>query len=384
MTGPLRVLLYAPHFAEYALRLAASLAERANVMLICERRNLAAEATPALLAQVRRRVTLATFDGSASVPAGPFARQVRLPWLVSRFRPDIAHVQEQADGPTAAMLTRLSRRVPVVLTVHDPRPHEGSDTAFAERGRHFRERLRANAAAYHVHGAFCERELRSTRRVDRPLISTAHGVLFVPDPDATRPRDPRGLLFFGRMEAYKGLETLLDAAALLRAQGVAFRLVVAGRGPELARLAPRLSAPDIELHESFLGPEEAIALFQRASLVLAPYREATQSGVIAAAFGNGRPVVVSSVGGLPEVVTPGRDGLVVPPDDPSALAAALAPLLTDESKIETLATGVAAKVRDELDWAKIAARLDSFYREVLDARSSRAPAGSRHPAEARP
>lgn len=383
MTEPLRILLYAPHFAEYALRLAEGLAARARVMLVCERRNLAAEAPPELVARVRDRgVELATFDGSAGIPAGPFARHVCLPWLVSRFRPDIAHVQEQADAPTATTLTRLSRRMPVVLTVHDPRPHVGNDTAFAERGAAHRERLRANAAAYHVHGAYCERELRASRNVDRPLLSTALGAHFVPA-DIRAP-EPGCLLFFGRMEAYKGLETLLDAADILRSQGLPFRLVVAGRGPELDRLRPRLDAPDTEVHDRFLEHGEAIALLQRASLVVAPYLEATQSAVVAAAFANSRPVVASAVGGLPDFVTHKRDGLLVPPADPAALAAALAPLLTDSAKVASLAAGAAATARRELDWSTIGARLEPFYREVLAARGRPVAARPTRAMEARP
>lgn len=376
----LRVLLYAPHFAEYALRLADGLSRIAQVLLVCERRNLAAECPPALVARLGAKIALETFDGSAGIPAGPWTRQVRLPWLVSRFRPDIAHVQEQSDGPTAMMLSRLARRVPVVLTVHDPRPHTGSDADFVARGLVFRERLRADAAAYHVHGPHCERELRATRQVDRPLISTAHGAMFIPTPDTRRPREPLSLLFFGRMEAYKGLETLLDAADMLRAQGRTFRLIVAGRGPELARLAPRLREPDVELHDCFISHDEAIVLFQRASVVVGPYRDATQSGIVASAFGNGRPVVVSAVGGLPDFVTHGRDGFVVSPDDPAALAAALAPLLADDGLAEALAAGVAAKLRAELSWDTIATRLESFYREVIAAHRATAA----HPIEACP
>ncbi len=288
-----------------------------------------------------------------------------------------------AGSPTAdGLLADLARarRVPVVLTVHDPRPHTGSDADFVARGLVFRERLRADAAAYHVHGPHCERELRATRQVDRPLISTAHGAMFIPTPDTRRPREPLSLLFFGRMEAYKGLETLLDAADMLRAQGRTFRLIVAGRGPELARLAPRLREPDVELHDRFISHDEAIVLFQRASVVVGPYRDATQSGIVASAFGNGRPVVVSAVGGLPDFVTHGRDGFVVPPDDPAALAAALAPLLADDGLAEALAAGVAAKLRAELGWDTIATRLESFYREVIAAHRATAA----HPIEACP
>ena len=367
--APLRILLYAPHFAEYTLRLADALSRQARVLLIVENRNLAAECPPALVARVASRIELATFDGAAGFPAGPLTRQMRLPWIIRRFRPMIAHVQEQADAPTAAMLTGLSRRMPVVLTVHDPRPHSGSDTAYAERGRVFRERLRDGAAAFHVHGAFCERELRASRRIDRPVISTPAAVLFVPTPDAVRPREPGTILFFGRMEAYKGLETLLDAADRLRARGRTFRVIVAGRGPELGRLAGRLAGrTDIEVHDAFLRHDEAIALFQRSSLVVAPYRDATQSGVVASAFGNGRPVVASRVGGLPDAIADGRDGILVPPDDPGALADALEPLLCDDRKIEALMAGVRARAEGDCDWGQIAARLETFYRSVLAGR----------------
>ena len=376
MSVALRVLLYAPHFAEYALRLAEGLSRTTRVLLICERRNLGAECPADLVTRIAAKVELATFDGSAGFPAGPWARRVSLPWRIKRFRPDVAHVQEQADRPTATMLGWLARRVPVVLTVHDPRPHSGNDSDFATRGAAHRELLRAGASAYHVHGAFCERELRASRRVDQPLISTAMGVHFVPAPQAVHAREPGTLLFFGRMEAYKGLQTLLDAADLLRERGASFRLIVAGRGPEAERLAGRLVAPDIEHRDRFISHNEAIALFQRASLVVAPYRDATQSAVVASAFGNARPVVVSSVGGLPDAVADGRDGVLVPPDDPRALADALAPLLADDGRVAALAAGARARAASQLDWGGIAARLEGVYRELLAAR--RAPATAVH------
>ena len=184
------------------------------------------------------------------------------------------------------------------------------------------------------------------------------------------------------MEAYKGLETLLDAADLLRARGTAFRLIVAGRGPETSRLAGRLAAADIELRDRFISHDEAIALFQRASLVVAPYRDATQSAVVASAFGNARPVVVSAVGGLPDAVADGRDGVLVPPDDPRALADALAPLLDDDRQVESLVAGVRARVASELDWDRIAGRLESFYREVLAAQGAPVRVEVAHAAQA--
>ena len=152
---------------------------------------------------------------------------------------------------------------------------------------------------------------------------------------------------------------------------------MAGRGPELARLAERIAAcPDIELHDRFIDHDEAIALFQRSSLVVAPYRDATQSAVVASAFGNERPVVVSRVGGLPDAVVDGRDGILVAPDDPGALADALAPMLADDAKVAALQRGVRQRLRTDFDWANIAGGFEGFYREVLAARDSPARAGA--------
>ena len=359
----LKVLLYAPHFAEYAMRLADGLASMAEVLLICEKRNLVAECSAMLVARLSKRFMLATFDASAGILTGPYMRQVHLPFLISQFQPDIAHLQEQADKPTAAMLRRLARSIPVVLTVHDPRPHNGSDAVYAACGAAYIDQLRAGATGYHVHGAFCEQQLRTTCSVHRPLISTPHGVLLVPEPIARRACDNGSLLFFGRMEAYKGLESLLDATDHLRNQGCVFHLIIAGQGPELLRLASRLKSTDIELHDCFVNHDDAIALFQRAAIVVAPYSSATQSGIVASAYGNRRPVVASAVGGLSDAVANGRDGLLVPPNDPVALAAALSSLLLGDTN--RLGSGVHAKASSELNWDNIAKKLIGFYQELI-------------------
>jgi glycosyltransferase involved in cell wall biosynthesis len=153
------------------------------------------------------------------------------------------------------------------------------------------------------------------------------------------------------MEAYKGLEVLLAAMRLLRDAGSTIELRLAGSGPELDRLRQEFEAlPLSSIESGFIPHERAIAEFGDAALVVAPYIEATQSGVISAAFGNGRPVVASAVGGIPDFVIHGKNGLLVPPNDPRALADTLRTVLNDRALLESLSNGARLSAETDLGW----------------------------------
>jgi glycosyltransferase involved in cell wall biosynthesis len=79
----------------------------------------------------------------------------------------------------------------------------------------------------------------------------------------------------------------------------------------------------VRFENRYVGNEEVEAFFVASDLVILPYISATQSGIVQIAIAFDRPVVVTEVGGLPEAVSPGKTGFVVPPKDPSALAAAV-------------------------------------------------------------
>jgi len=167
---------------------------------------------------------------------------------------------------------------------------------------------------------------------------------------------------FGRMEAYKGLGVLIDAMDLLAERGVRPTLVVAGNGPDLTELRPRLEGmTNVIVRDGWISRADAIEEFQKASFVIAPYLEATQSGVVATAFANGRAVVASRTGGLADVLTDELNGLLVPPGDPVALAGAIERLLGDDDLGRRLARGAEASTAGELSWDRAAATLARAY-----------------------
>jgi glycosyltransferase involved in cell wall biosynthesis len=117
----------------------------------------------------------------------------------------------------------------------------------------------------------------------------------------------------------------------------------------------------------FVADAELPAFFRRADIVVLPYREIDQSGVLNTAMAFGRPLVVSRVGGLPELADVHDAAVAVPPGDDASLAEALSALIADRGERERLGAAAARVARDEHSWDAIAARHLALYRELVDA-----------------
>jgi glycosyltransferase involved in cell wall biosynthesis len=174
------------------------------------------------------------------------------------------------------------------------------------------------------------------------------------------------ILFFGLLRPYKGLDVLLEAFARLRGA----ELWVVGNprmdvGP-LRRLAER--APGrVRFLTRFVEDAEIPALFRSADVVALPYRDAEHSGVLYTALAFAKPMVVSAVGGFPEVAEQGAARLV-PPGDPSALAAALEELTESEEARRELSQAAARAAAGPYSWDTAARLTLDLYRELLEAR----------------
>jgi glycosyltransferase involved in cell wall biosynthesis len=165
------------------------------------------------------------------------------------------------------------------------------------------------------------------------------------------------VLFFGLLRPYKGLDVLLDAW-----RGIDdAELWVVGR-PFGARL-PEPLPPGVRAEPRFVADAEVPALFRRADLVVLPYREIDQSGVLFTALAFGRPLVLSDAGGFPEVAGHGAAELV-PAGDAAALHATLTRLLADPARRTRLAEASARAAREHYAWDRIAERHLALYAEL--------------------
>ena len=227
--------------------------------------------------------------------------------LRTRRRVVICHnVELHERVPLARPLTRSTLRHADVLVTHAPQMRDD----LAALG------LRPASVVDAFHPRFVAAEL--AEQPDAAAVAA----------ERRRLGDPELLLLaFGAVRPYKGIDLALEALAHVD-PGLGVKLVVAGKfwhgTREYEELVARLRLRDrVELDDRFVPNEDAALLFAAADAALLPYRSATQSGVAQLAFGHGKPVIATSVGGLPSAVRDGVDGVLCPPGDARALAAAI-------------------------------------------------------------
>lgn len=260
---------------------------------------------------------------------------------------------------------RLRRRgVTVLALVHNAIPHERrpGDLALGRFALGGADGLLA----------LSDRVAGDVRRlgVTAPLRTVPHPVYdgFGAAPPRDEARRALGLparapvfLFFGFVRPYKGLHVLLAAWGGVAQRVPDARLVVAGEfyADEDALRAQAAPLDTSVRFDAGYIPDGRVGLyFSAASAVVQPYVSATQSGVAQIAFHYGRPVITTSVGGLAEAVPDGQAGIVVPPNDPAALAAALVRFVEDDLG-ERLEAGV-RRVREAASWERVAEAVEEL------------------------
>jgi len=106
-------------------------------------------------------------------------------------------------------------------------------------------------------------------------------------------------------------------------------------------------------------------LFQKASVVVLPYIDGSQTGIIPIAYAFKKPVIVTNVGSIPEVVDDGKTGYIVPPRNEKKLAEAIIDILRDEHKRKQMGENAYKKMKEELSWDKIAEKTIRVYEEII-------------------
>ena len=262
----------------------------------------------------------------------------------------------------------LPPRRPRVMTAHYVLPPRPSSRQL-RRARSLFGRMDA-VIAHSEHGAV---RLRGEVGVDPARVHVIpHGALDyltelpaeAPLPSELEGAEGPVILFFGLLRPYKGLDTLLRA---FREVDGAELWVVGNPRMEVAPLH-RLAgeAPGrVRFVTRFVDDAEIPAIFRRADVVVLPYRDAEHSGVLYTGLAFGKPLVLSAVGGFPEVAGLGAARLV-PPADVPALSAALSELTADAAARAELATAARDAAAGPYSWAAIGERTLALYRDLLE------------------
>jgi glycosyltransferase involved in cell wall biosynthesis len=268
---------------------------------------------------------------------------------------DVVHFQWLDVQPLDVHL--LPRGRPVVLTAHDVLPREPRPGQL--RGQ---RRLYERVDHVVVHSAHGRARLTGALGIDPARVTVIpHGAFThlaalaarLPPELAGTPPDRPVVALPGLLRPYKGLDVLLEAwrgidDADLWVVGMP-RMPLPAELPPGVRLVPR-----------FVADAELAGVLRRADLVVLPYREIDQSGVLYAALGLGRPLLLSDVGGFPEVATTGAAELV-PAGDAGALHAGLRALLDDPARRAAMAARAAHVAAGEYAWDRVGQRHRDLY-----------------------
>ena len=360
----------------YDRALAAALARAAVEVELLTSRFLYGPAPPAEGYRVEelfyRRSAARGLDAPARLP---FKAAEHIPDMVRLRRAldaDVVHYQWLTIPPLDVHL--LPRRRPRLMTAHyilPPQPSRrqvrsarrvfGAMDAVVAHSEHGAARLREDVgldpAKVRVipHGAF---DYLTKLPEEKPLPAELEGA------------EGPVVLSFGLLRPYKGIENLLEAFARVGGTADAELWIVGNPrmdvGPlrELADQAPGR----VRFVTRFVEDAEIPAIFRRADLLVLPYLDAEQSGVLYTGLAFGRPMVLSAIGGFPEVAAEGAARLV-PPGDTTALAGAIQELVADESARAELAAAATRAAAGPFSWDEAARRTLDLYRELIEARA---------------
>jgi glycosyltransferase involved in cell wall biosynthesis len=289
-------------------------------------------------------IPIQTFSGPISLAV----RTLLLPFTVKRL------VRQMSTAGVKAVVTimphvwglalqRSAARagIKTFIMVHDADPHPGETRPLFDRlvTREIRGSDRIVTLSNHV----ADRVLVRGDATEARLVRLFHPIFhFTAEPDMeAHPAKPFRLLFFGRILPYKGVPMLLEAFARLRAAEVDCTLRIVGRG-KIDAPSHLLDQPGQTIETGWVAPDAIGGILADADAIALPYLEASQSGVIAAAYGAGLPVVAAPSGGLREQVIDGETGTLAAAATVDAMAEAIRRLIETPGLYDACREGVAA------------------------------------------
>ncbi|QDV55620.1 glycosyltransferase family 4 protein [Rosistilla oblonga] len=283
---------------------------------------------------------------------------------IDAFKPDVVHFQQGHMWFNTAL--RSLKRYPLVATIHDPRHHAG-DMSSRKTPQWVMDYGFRKADHVIVHGEALAAQVQQLFGFASDRVHVvAHVAMGQVEGASAVPEEPHNVLFFGRIWDYKGLEYLIAAEPLIAAEVPDAKIVIAGRGDDFSRYQKLIGdSPRFEIHNRWISDQQRAEFFQRAAIVVLPYTEATQSGVVPVAQMYAKPVVATRVGALAECVLDRQTGLLVPPRDPQALATAIIQLLKDPAQRRALGDAGFDRLQAEASPAVVARQTVAVYEQAI-------------------
>lgn len=294
---------------------------------------------------------------------------------LKKFKPDIIHIQGAIHPEIYLILWKVLKALTCshfLYTSHDIIPEK-------KKGFHLHTMKLILKGMPHiiVHSQQNKEYLVQHFEIE-PKIISVHSVgnnmaiseNLKPVEKISIPGGKKVILFFGIIEPNKGLMTLIRAFPEIKEHVPEALLFIVGQPFEdinqYLKEIRRLNINDcVQLKLGYVPIHDIPNVFEVAHLVVLPYKQVSQSGVVLSAYSFGKPVVATSVGGLPELVDDGKTGFLVPPDNPEALARAVIQILKDDHLRENMGKEALEILQKNHSWDSIAEKTEWIYKSLF-------------------
>ncbi len=258
----------------------------------------------------------------------------------------------------------------IVITAHNVISHEARKWE-----KYIYKRIYALADMIIVHSQSNKADLVKTFLINNEKIAVIpHGNYAFfngADTEVKIPETTYNILFFGYIRKYKGLIYLIRALKMVKERIPQVKLLIVGKPVEDFREYKQeienldLSG-NVEVNLGYVPFEQVKDYFYRVNVVVLPYLNIYQSGIVQLAYGFGRPVVATDVGGLREAIDDGLSGFLVPPKDEASLAERIITILSNRRMQEDMGEYALNLAKTKFSWGNIAQETKDLYKTILN------------------
>lgn len=288
-------------------------------------------------------------------------------FLARRAKFDIINLHYVSENALYALMLSYFMHIPLVTNIH------GSDIQlFALRGKFnkwvVKQCLKRSDQVIANSNALLEVTLKlfGSKNIKNPVV-IGNGVDLLKIDQSNNPYSSLApfILGIGRLEYFKGFDVLVKAFAAVKKRFPAVRLIIVGEGSEMGKL--EVLRQDLALYDSVsfygrLEHKDVLKMLDACEFLVMPSRREAFGIVIIEAMATGKAVIATNVGGIPELVTNGKNGILVQPDDPNSIACAIATLIQDDQLSKKLGKFGMKNVKENFDWEQVSKK----YLELLN------------------
>jgi glycosyltransferase involved in cell wall biosynthesis len=333
-----------------------------HYILISEGNELSNRFTDTKYRKVIRIKTFASNYFSFLINTFLFFRWIKLIQILRKIKPDIIHITHFHVWAIFVYLLRPIFKYKIFYGVHDNPFEPKEEPVFL---MNFFEKIFVKKADLILtYSNFMKESIK------KYVSSKAIEVLPLGIHDALCPKlekkfdlnkESLDVLFFGRLESYKGIDTLVRAYEILKKENLKIKLTIAGRGKIDKHLENKINELGIIFKNYWISNEELCRLIENCDVLVAPYKNATQSGIVSVALAYGVPIIATNVGSFSEYIKDGVNGFLVNVDDNLTLAEKIKVLYQNRWLVVEMAKK-AKEIGELYKWSSIMRKAIELYK----------------------